>query len=205
MESLEYYRSIVVNPFREDDSRDQESAILAGEAQYRVDSISETIGTVECAYNIDLFLNDILKELDQDALYNFYNICMEKLITIYGLTTLEDLLIDRYSVNKPGLILTVLLGFFEKGDCSDLLARAIPADDYKFFMHDRETLLEYLDLYYNSFINNIKKLKNSIPKHVYYYLITGSKEDVFNTVVKLIMKYKTKIVENKIAIQTGVE
>jgi hypothetical protein len=195
MESLEYYVSIPVNPFADDD-RDQEDVILAGEFQFQMDSIVETIGTNQCKHNIDLFLEDLYEEMELATLANFYNRCLVKLIEVYDLYLLEQYATNRFYEMHMKNELRRLLHFFEHEGWIDLFAECLPSDKPEVYLKGEP--YEYIELHYKVILDNFKIKKEHISKYVYYQLVMASKSDTTTLITNLIKRNRNGLVSQMI-------
>jgi hypothetical protein len=197
MESLEYYTSIPVNPYAEDEGiRDQEDVILAGEFQFKMDSIVETIGTNECKTNIDLFLKELYEEMELATLANFYNRCFTKLIDVYDMHTLDSYASNRHFEKEMKRQLTELLRFFEQDGWIRFFAKCLPADNPEIYL--KGDLREYLNLNYKIISENIRTNKEHISKYVYYQLVMAARQDTVELLNKLITKNRNGLVTEMI-------
>jgi len=197
MESLDYYISTHMNPYREDEGdRDQEDVVLAGEYQFKMDSIVEKIGTNECKHNIDLFLDELFEEMEFETLANFYNRCLTQLIEVYELHVLEDQVSNRYLEMNMEEELRKTLMFFEHEEWIEVFAKVIQIDKPQYFL--RGDIVGYLNLHYNSIIDGLKNNKEQLSKQVLYQFMMGARTDTVMLINKLISSNKNGFVSQLI-------
>lgn len=199
MEPVNYYTSIVLDPQREDNEKTQEDVIIDGYSQYRIDSILNTIGTDECAKNIDLFYREILANNSEESILNFFGDCFKRLIEVYNLDTLEDFSLDEYFIdNDRSKDLTKLLYFFEKDGWISVIQSLLPQIS-KEVINDKKRLKSFLELHYNVMIKNIFN-RNDILNIIKFFIQTTSKENLINLLTNLIFNNRNKYLTEMILV-----
>ena len=168
MENLKY-SSNYVDPESDDDLVTTFDVRGQDYRQYKCDSILTKIGTPECSKNIRLFLNDIEKELDDDAKKMFYYDVGRKIIEVYGLDVLEDHIENKKHL-KYNLSIYKLLMWSEI-NCIPLLTAVLNSIDM-------EILFDYKKLF-NHLKTNFPKFEKIINKEI--------KKDIYK--VPYLVKY----------------
>jgi len=202
IEDFDFYISIPINPFTEDNTITQEDAIRNGEYQYQMDSISKTIGTSSCRFNIILFLNQILVEMEDDTFLNFFQICLENLIEVYNLTTIEQVLLHRYVQIDRRSEIKDLLYFFENEGLVEVIAKCLPSTNPNIFASPK--LEEFLNLHYNFFYDNLKEKKDQVPYLVFYHFMNASRDEGVKTLLQIILRNKTALKTQQVITNQGI-
>lgn len=190
MESPQFYLSLGLDPWTENNSVTNEEVAERGAIQYQLDAISDTVGKKDCSVNIDLFYDDIVRAVDDDMIRNFYQTTLHNLITHYDLYVLEQDQEDRFPQFNIITELKQILIFFEQNKWIDYMVKYLPVQDVNIIFS--KSLKDYLNLHYNVFINNLKTAKG-IPYLVGKYLFMTGKYDLIETLLKLISNHKTEL------------
>lgn len=190
MESLDYYLSIPLDPWTENNYNTQEDTTHRGAVQYKLDSITDTLGTHECGQNIDLFYNEVILEIDDDQMRNFYQTTLKNLIELYDLDVLDQDQMDRYPSGNMEDELRQILIFFEKNKWIEYMVRNLPLDKPKLVYSP--TFRDYLNLHYKLFIDNMLKNEN-LPYLIGKYFAMASKYDCINTMMRLVNAHKNEL------------
>jgi len=190
MENHEYYMSILINPHTENNDISQEDIAERGAIQFKLDSITDTIGTKDCSINIDLFYDDVVREIDDDMIRNFYQETLSRLVEYYDLDVLDQERNDRFPQFNIIPELKQILIFFEQNKWIEYMVNYLPIEDVNIIFSNG--LKDYLNLHYSVFINNLKQ-KKSMPYLVGKYLFMTGKYDLIETLLKLISKHKTEL------------
>lgn len=203
METIDYYKSMVVNPFTEDNTDDQVELEASGISQYRLDSISQMIGAKEASVNIRLFWDTIIEELkfDDDRWLSFAKACWDRIITVYELDG-----IDQFSENIDYLLsrkdLKEVLEFLECGKWVHPISKCIQSDNPEELLH--VNMGEYVALRFQTFLKLLKDNKQDFPKILYYFLFTASSDEVSLLINKLVKKDQSALVTELILKNRGV-
>lgn len=202
--TLDYYLSIPLNPFREDNSTTQEDVIDNANLQFKMDCITKTIGTPECKYNISEFWFDIFEEVyTEDMAKNFLLEIWNKLIYAYDLEILKD----RSNIQTMPLLMRreiyEMLEFFEQGTCTKIIARFLEPDNINVLKSDQQSLLQYLLLRYNIAIKEINNVQNHMPESVFYALTMMAKRDFVKLIFKLINANLNAVISDVISLTRG--
>jgi len=187
--SLDYYLSVPVDPFTEDNDITQDEAIERGDFQFKMDSIVKTIGTDECKYNIDLFIKEVFEEFeDDDQCRTFLNSIANKLIETYHLEILEQNFVNSFKlINQKDEILGILF-FFEKGEYSKLVSTIYTPTSPDFYTKTDKQILQFLYMNYLQAAKKLKTFKGQIPMLVFYALKMMARKDFCILILMLIKK-----------------
>ena len=192
MESLDYYLSIVQNPYREHNEVTQEDVVEQAEFRFRYDSVVTTIGTPEFKNNYQLFYRELLDEMDDDQELNFFHSCLDNLIEAYHLYPLGDFLNERWQTIDTIKSLTELFEFFENEKWIDLFIKLVPLANPKTLMS--MDIRSFLQLHMNVLVKNLEINKEDIPEIVYYNFTLQARPDTLDTFEILISRNKTALI-----------
>lgn len=194
MKSLDYYLSIPANPWREDNDLTQEVINERGIIQFEFDSIVESIGTDECADNIDLFYNELMLKLSDTQKSNFYRSCLQKLIDVYDLDYLSDNQEDPFPDFPIESELKKMLMFFEQGKWVDYLVKYLPVHDPKIIFDD-EHFKDYLHLNLRKFSKRVLEEDNeALPYLLKKWFYYATRTDMIETIMLLVSRNKNDLV-----------
>ena len=186
MKSLDEYISSLVSPVDEDLIDDQNELINERYILYQQDLIIESIGKKENIYNIRLFLNDLLKKLDENKRHIFLKKILKKLINKYFLNVLDkyvDLDLNKEDENE----IIKLLKFIELDDYQDFFSLVLPGVDIQYQL-EPEKILKFIDDNYYVIRKQIDLNIEKCPKLLYVFFNYASKKDFINFFTKLLSK-----------------
>jgi len=186
MKSLDEYISSLVSPVDEDLIDDQNELINERYILYQQDLIIESIGKKENIYNIRLFLNDLLKKLDENKRHIFLKKILKKLINKYFLNVLDkyvDLDLNKEDENE----IIKLLKFIELNDYQDFFSLVLPGVDIQYQL-EPEKILKFIDDNYYVIRKQIDLNIEKCPKLLYVFFNYASKKDFINFFTKLLSK-----------------
>jgi len=188
--TLDYYLSIPVNAFAEDNSYTQEDANEQAEFEFKQDCIIRTVGTRDCKFNIDNFWTEIFDSfLDKDQERNFLSKLMNKLIDVYNLDILKQYTIDLYDLTDLKPEIFRILNFFETVECCKVFSNIFYSKSIEYVIDDREQLKQYLDMIYDTAIQKLAKFKGVISPWLYYVFNMMAKDEFIELVISLIERY----------------
>jgi hypothetical protein len=192
MKDLSYYMSIVSNPWTQNNETTQEDVSKDSEFRFRFDSIVSTIGTSDCKYNIQLFYDDVIQEMDTEQKRTFFNLCIEKLSNEYHLPMLKDFLLDWNKNLNIGKEVKDCLFFCETEKCVDFLSLILKDENIELVRFG--DLEEKLLLLYDNIMHKLPDVKDELPRLIYYNYFLASKKDTVLSLLKLIGKNNSAIV-----------
>jgi len=192
MKNLDYYVSTVADSMS--DLFDNDELIKRKWLiQYQIDSVIETIGTKQCSINIDLYLNELLKQMNEDEISNFLNRITERIKLVYNITTFDLLSVDMFQLTEDKKrLVKKLLHFFEKEGWVSILAKSLYTDSPNIYKSDK--LKEFLLLNYDKFVNNIGFFRQDLPKILIDFFAFAPRDEVIESLVRIISKNKIAIV-----------
>lgn len=183
MKTLEEYISTIV-PYFDEDETDQTELLKKGYNQYQKDLIVNNIGKKENIYNIELFLNELLKNLDFIEKQDYIKKILQKLIDEYFLNVLI-VNIDANTINYDKVI--DLLKFLELNRYQEFFSLVFPYVDIS-YQQEQEKISKFIDD--NFFIINqkIELNKSKCPEYLNYFFKYTSKKDFIAFFTKLFKK-----------------
>ena len=202
MENLAYYNSSILDINSQDDLLDQTDIMRKNNLQYQCDSIIETIGIQQCKVNIHLFLDDIEKALDEEALESFYFDIFVKLIDVYHLGVLEDHRDMKKSMSYSKQVKKLLL--FLEVDYINFLAkilRDVPIGE----VLEMRPFYESLYQVYPNIRRRINESQKEITGLYQYFFIMAARDDLNYAITKLVFKNTATLISELFILRGGQE
>jgi hypothetical protein len=191
--TLDYYLSYPVNAYADDNNITQEDVNEQCEFEFKQDSITKTIGTDQCKFNIDLFWNEVFSSFyNQDQMRHFLIKIMNKLINEYNLELLKQYTSNYFDIDNFKEEAKRILEFFETSHCSRVFGAMFYSKSFYDIINNKDELKEYLETYYEFAIQKLPKLKNDIPAWLYYIFSMMPKEDFVDLAMKIFDRYTTE-------------
>lgn len=192
--TLDYYLSVPLNPYTEDNDSTQEEVIERGEFQFKLDSIVRTIDTDNCKFNIDLFINEVFEEFESDdQRRNFLKEIANKLIETYHLDILEQNFNNFFRLDQQKNDILGILFFFEKDQYIELVSKLYTPENPEFYSKSDKEILQFLYINYLQAANKLETFKGRIPVYVFYALKMMARKDFCFLILKLIKKNLNEI------------
>jgi len=184
---LDMYMSIPADPFTEDNSVTQSDILENSMIGYMVDSIVLQIGNDQCKYSMDMFWDELTISLPESTSLNMFKRCMNKIIEVYKLSVLEQYFNTQFFTYDYMTKLKEVLDFFEREQYVSIISYCLPVQNPTIFLHDNDSLEEFISLNFNAFLEKLKTKKESIPAWIYYAWNMMSKDD-FVSMMKFLIK-----------------
>ena len=167
MKSLDQRLSEVVSPF-EDNELTQEDIVKIQYLKYRKDDLVNAIGKKNGNQEFDLYLDDVLSELDSSETIHFLVDCLRKLKIVYPVDVVYSYIeTDNILENNPDSIIS-FLKFFVYNKWMDQIIKYIPLLDIK-DLQDRKYILRKVKETYYRTIEEIIKDVNIHPLVRYHF------------------------------------
>jgi hypothetical protein len=200
MKGLDQRLSEVVSPFEENE-QDQSEITAIQYLQFRKDSLIDGIGKISGFQEFDLFLEEVLQELDSDETILFLSDCVTKLGQIYPLDVLVDYIgTDNILENDPDSIIS-LLKFFVYNEWFESIVPHLPVFEIKHF-NNRLTILTMIKEAYLSTQEEIIKGTNIHPLVQYLFKYCPRREGE-NLLAIFVFKDISGIVSRQLVNNTG--
>jgi len=194
-ESLDESISHIVDPYGED-SLSQEETQEIGYLIYKQNEIVCTIGTEECKFNIDLFLEEILDNNDFYDSIKFLKRCFNKLNEEYHLGCLEDTISKLFAFQDFRKSIVPLLIFFEKEKGAEIFSECFPYVDIN-TLREIDSFKKFIELNYENFLKvlNARQDLEMIIKSIFNF---ASLDDAIFILWQIVSKDVTGINSSQI-------
>lgn len=125
MKSLDQRLSSIVSPF-DDEDMTQEDLIKDQYLKYRRDALIDAISKKTGNQEFDLYLDDVLSELDSAETILFLSDCVVKLASVYPIEVLVDQIQTENIIEEAPDKIIDLIKFFVYDQWQDSLLRHLP-------------------------------------------------------------------------------
>lgn len=180
------YISQIKSPFEEDNGLTQEELEYRGYLRYCQDCILKSIGTNECLTQINLFWNDLERELDQSQLNQFMDIAISNIVKSYKMSFLSNLIIQKEIDSLDYDIKKKLFLFLEHHTWLKYFSKCLSPIDSKLIKDDNKLKI-FLDADYDSFISKLYEYK-SVHQWLKEYFKFCSRNEGIETLLLILKK-----------------
>ena len=166
---LEYYTSDISEPFGTEvyDGVDvQEEGYIV----FKQQSILNSIGTKACEANINLFFDEVIDEMTHIGIHQYSQDCLSKMIEVYNLASLIDIVNNPTYFIKYGDKVFDLLKFLESDRCIELVAKCLPFASLE-VLSKKDQFIEFLNINYKDYLKGIEANRFTCPDLFYEFVL----------------------------------
>ncbi len=200
MKSLDERLSEVTSPF-EDNEQTQAEITGIQYLKFRTDSLIDAIGKKTGYQEFDLFLDDVLMELDSGDIILLLTDCINKLKKIYPLEVLADYISTHNTIEEDQESVISLIKFFVYNEWLESIIPYIPAFEMGEFK-DRFTILKKIKEAYLSTQEEIIKDVDIHPL-VRYHFKYCPRTDGEKTLMVLVFKDIVGVISQQLILGKG--